>query len=351
MATDRNWFLKTVGAPRAWQMVQGGKKIDFDNIDWARIGAFQWGDIRIAHLDHGYTSHPATRNIVQPTLGRNYMDAGATDPRDPLNYGDMFGFPGHGTRTGSVLVGADKAEPFLGAAPRCMLVPYRVTNRSVLNLGGGTSGPPETTNIAKALDHAIESSKCQIVSISLGAVFGAPDMGAAIDRAYEKGVIVVCAAGQIVEEVVYPGKYPQTISCGGFKPGYWPYYQYRSSGIQPDIWAPGTNVWRGGAGLPDDGTNTYDYDEGDGTSYSTAMIAGLAALFLRQHEKTMATKGYTGWQRVELFRSLLTRGSRAVRGVDGARAVQFPGVLRAGFDWPKPSALKKIKTKAEDMVS
>lgn len=350
----RYWFLTTVGVPRGWQLVFGGRPIDLERIDWRRVDAWSWGEVRVGHLDHGYTGHPATAGCVQAKRGRNFMDAGSKDPRDPMNYDETFGVRGHCTRTGSVLAGRDQQQSYIGAAPGVPLVPYRVTNRSVLNLPGGTLGEVEGNHVAAAIRDAIAAQGCAVVSISLGSLFGWKAMGEAVDEAYERGVIIVAAAGQVINEVVYPGKYPQTICVGGFKPGNWPYWTYRHSTFaQPDVWGPAAQVWRAGSAPPDDGSGVYDYGFGEGTSYSTAIVAGLAALFLRKFGRALDSEGYKGWRRVELFRVLLRRSLKRVRGdVPDGIIVDFPRVLidpGPVFPWPAPSALKRAAGKAADM--
>lgn len=350
--TGRNWFLTTVSVPRGWSLVFGGSQINLDAIDWPRIDSWNWSDIRVAHMDHGYTQHPVTKGIVRPDQGKNFMEPGNADPRDPMDYPQEFGVHGHCTRTGSVLAGKDKQEQYIGTAPGVPLIPYRVTNRSVLNIRDGTLDEPECTHIAKAMQAAFTKG-CQVISISLGSLLGWRVMGEAVDEAYERGIIVVAAAGQVIEEVVYPGKYPQTICVAGIKPQNWPYATYRkSAAFPPDIWAPGAHVWRAQAELPDDGINSYGYDYGDGTSYATAMIAGLAALFLRKFGPEL-DQHYPGWKRVELFRRLLRRGSKRVRGdVQDGIIVEFPLVLidpSPVFPWPRTDELRHTPGKAADM--
>lgn len=345
---SRNWFLTTVGAPRAWQIVFGGTLVDLKAPKGPLVDGVDWGGIQVAHIDHGYTRHPATRGIVRPELGVNYMEPGR-EPRDPMDYDESLGVRGHCARTGGVLAGIDRAAGYLGAAPGVPLIPYRVTNRSVMNIPGGTFDEPEAGHVGKAIRHALHNNRCPVISISLGALLGWRTMGEAVDEAYEAGVIIVAAAGQMVDRVVYPGKYPQAIRVGGIRPRYRPYCTY-SGAFQPDIWAPGDRVWRPQAAPPDDDSRLYDYDWGDGTSYSTAMVAALAALFLRHRGAEIDRRGYRGWQRVELFRSLLPRGARSVARVKDGLAVQFPGVLTALPDsWPRPTALRRATPAAIDM--
>lgn len=342
---DKHWFLTNVSAPRAWDMVFRGGPYDLARPAWDKIAAFDWRDVRVGHLDHGYTGHPATKAVVQPAKGLNCLEPNKPDPRDPMDYPEGLGVHGHCTRTGSVLAGIDRDAGYLGVAPGVPLIPYRVSNRSVMNAPGNSLAEAETTHVAQAIRDAIARNGCQVISISLGSVFGAPDMGKAVDEAYEAGVIVVAAAGQVLGKIVYPGKYRQTISVGGTEPGNRPYFTYGGNN-QPDIWAPGKAVWRANSELPDDGKQRYGYDFGEGTSYATAVVAGLAALFVRHFATELKQKGYVGWHRVELFRWLLANRGNSLAGGHDGKYVQFPGVLRETFDWPKANTLKHAEGKA-----
>ncbi len=118
-------------APKAW-------KPNNWNRDYCRLtqalalmpkqadGSYDWGDIRVAHLDTGYRRKPALgfssetgtadSPWVRPSLGRDFYDD-RTDPKDPL-VATLWQPPGHGTRTSSALSGMDPAVGFLGLAPR-----------------------------------------------------------------------------------------------------------------------------------------------------------------------------------------------------------------------------------------
>ena len=74
---------------------------------------------------------------------------------------------------------------------------------------------------------AVDRNLADVISISLGvqSIIGnikqMHALGRAVDHAYERGVIIVCAAGQtddapqLVGATVYPGRYSRTIMAGG----------------------------------------------------------------------------------------------------------------------------------------
>ena len=210
-AEQRDWNLRMINAPQAWALFEGG------------LARKPWRAVRVAHLDTGYTEHPVFgdwtdhRNAtLRPHEGVNYVDqepeeGGATlrstsSPLDPLT---PSGQPGHGTRTCSVLAG-EVSGKFLGVAPGVTVVPYRVTSHVVIDsvLGEGA--------LEKAIEHAVEHNNCDVISISLGdPCFPKKSVGRAVDKAYEAGVIVAAAAGNITSEVTYPGRFSRAVTAGG----------------------------------------------------------------------------------------------------------------------------------------
>ena len=77
-----------------------------------------------------------------------------------MNY---TGHPGHGTRVGSVIYG-DLPGTMQGVAPRCPVVPYRVTNTVALSRFVNRY----VSNVRKAIRRAVDQTDCNVISISLG---------------------------------------------------------------------------------------------------------------------------------------------------------------------------------------
>jgi Subtilase family len=129
-----------------------------------------WRDLRVAHLDTGFTEHPvfgdwATEDVWLLTADGLNLREGGFDAHDPLDY---EGNPGHGTRTCSVVCGDAEALPGkpppdseIGVAPRLPVVPCRIVYRVVLT--------PERNReaVAAGIGHALAKG-CQVISISLG---------------------------------------------------------------------------------------------------------------------------------------------------------------------------------------
>ena len=169
--------------------------------------------VRIGHIDTGYTEHPVfgawssgDTNLITDEW-TNFVE---TDRREPFDHLDYRGYPGHGTRIGSVIYG-DLPGDMRGVAPGCPAVPYRATNTVILS----RLVNKHVEAIGKAIRHAVDQTSCSVISMSLGTpAYPARNMGRAVDHAYENGVIVVGASGNNVSDhVTYPGKYFRSI-CG-----------------------------------------------------------------------------------------------------------------------------------------
>lgn len=330
---EQQWNLDAVRARQAWQRMGG-------------LDAINWGSIRIGHLDTGYTEHPVFgpwQNGVSPSLrpqeGTNTFD-GSPGPRDPLG---PKGTPGHGTRSSSALAGRVD-NVFLGVAPRVPVVPYRVTDFIVIDTLFWQN------RMGEAINHAVFNSGCRILSISLGDPCYAPsEMGRAVDQAYERGVIIVAAAGNYTSEVTYPGRYSRTIAAGGITRNDQP-WNGGSRGISVDVSAPAADIWRADAVMDRNGGIHYVYGPvGDGTTYATVHVSGAAALWMAHHGRNLDIYAAHPWQYVEAFRTLIRSTARVPNGWNdrlfGAGILDIDALLAAAL--PAPNTLVKQDRLAE----
>jgi subtilisin family serine protease len=326
-----------------------------------------WHDLRVGHLDTGFTEHPvfgdwATDDVWLLTADGLNLREGGSDAHDPLDY---EGNPGHGTRTCSIVCGDAQPPPGeeppdseIGVAPRLPVVPCRIVNRVVLT--------PERNReaVAAGIQHC-RGKGCQVISISLGIPFFPPNatggMGRAVDRAYEEGAIIVAAGGQIIKSVTYPGKYARTIGVGGVTWQRRIWFDYDAGQEMIDVWAPAEGVLRadsvaaeGQAVMPpiegdDPGTfslsldsHSGSYGKGDGTSYATVHVAAAAAMWLLLRQDEIERTYGEAWQRVEAFRRLLRTTAGPINGAspaNGTGVLDIEQLLLAAL--PAAGTLKK----------
>lgn len=346
--------------------------------EWrAAQAALAASDTFIGHIDTGLFPHPALGFAADGTppanirldLGRNVFDPKAEDarpvtdlsiPDDPL--AEAAEYPDHGVKTLSVIL-ADLPGVLVGVAPGAKILPYRVANGPVF-VGRARSG-----RIGAAMDHAMRlPSPPKAFSISMGnpgftgfteflrlGLGGSPGMSTrtadAINRAYEAGIVVVAAGGQIVNNVSYPARFARVVAVGGITGDevHYPIGGYDNADLI-DVWARASAINRAsGLRLPD-GTirpiHAEDPESGDlepsGTSYAAPQVAAAAALWLTRWADELA-KLPEPWMVVESFRLAIRGAARketirlfigwddriAIRRLDVEALLRTPPDLRA----------------------
>jgi|GEM_PF-686520 len=338
-----SWNLEMVGAPQAW-----------DLFHWDRQSEPPWQHpaIKVGHLDTGIASHPCLHlhNGIDTSGGHVLMHEGANVfdpqvsgslPNDPLN---GFGTPGHGVRTLSVLCGFQPGV-FAGIAPRANIIPYRVTNFVVVS---GLLNNDKS--LAEGIRRATIDKGCLVLSMSLGnPCFPGKAIGRMVDTAYEMGVIMVAAAGNITSEVTFPGRYARTVAVGGVSESRRA-WAGGSAGVRVDVSAPADDIYRALFRGPNGTQPGYSADQGDGTSYATTHVAGAAVLWLAHHWADVQRLYGNTWRRVEAFRHCLQRSAQPGRNWDSTRQgsgiLWIPELLRTPL--PNPAVLTKVDDLAED---
>jgi serine protease len=247
--SNPRWATEQIGCPQAWERSRGA-------------------GVRIGHPDTGYLDHPELKGAIGP--GYDFLE-GDDDPHDVLTGIPPAQFPGHGTGTASVIASPDRGVDLVGAAPEAQVLPFRVA-RSVIMLRGA--------RLLKAIRRAREAD-CRVISISLGGLFLGSALRNELRAASEEGRIVVAAAGQPVRFVVEPASYATVIGVAGStiedKPWRW-----TARGESVDLCAPAARVPRAEA-------KQGEVKAGDGTSFATALTAGVAALWCSRHAEELQT--------------------------------------------------------------
>lgn len=318
-----DWQITVAGIDTAWSMFN------------APPGELPWKNIRVGHIDTGCTRHPAlgfeggASKFVFPAKGLNLFadylpppmpgDPTSGPPEETDAFDNLGGANGgHGTRTLSVLGGfydaVDGSEaPFYGAAPGVAMIPYRVTNSILID--------HVQRLIAEAIDHAVGTNQCRVISMSLGGIVPYGRLAQAIDRAYEAGVIVCAAAGNVIREVTYPGRYNRAVTVGGVSPvgsnGFKP-WDGASRGQFVDVCGPASGVRRASVERRKGKFDYFIAANGNGTSYATALCAGIAALWLARREADPVPAYSKAWCWPAAFKRLLKETAECPAGWDTA---------------------------------
>jgi hypothetical protein len=272
---------------------------------WTRSPARGAG-ITVAQPDTGVTAQPELQPGIDAARQRDLLD-NDNDATDPLTKRWFWlDNPGHGTATASVVMSRDPGT-VTGSAPGSSLVPLRAIRSVVLVFDG---------DVARAVEYARQQG-CHVITMSLGGVGFSPALRAAINAAIDDGLLVLAAAGNQVGFVVSPANYAEVaaVAATNIRDEPW---SGSSHGQLVDVSAPGESVHTARARKGPTGP-VYSVGRSAGTSFSVALTAGVAALWLAHHgrENLIAKYGKAALQAV--FIDLVRRTARRPAGWDSSQ--------------------------------
>ncbi len=212
--------------------------------------------IKVAVLDTGIAyNHPDLSEAISECEDFTDSKAGPAD------------LDGHGTHVAGIIAARKDGNGVVGVAPMAELLIGKV-------LGDNGTGSFEA--LEKGIHWAV-NRKADIISLSLGSSLYDESVHKAIKKAVEKGIFVICAAGnhgQDLDAVQYPAKLPETVAVGAID-RHLNVTAYSSRGDRVDIVAPGEKV-----------LSTYPpkiFAVLNGTSMATPFVSGVVALMLAKH--------------------------------------------------------------------
>lgn len=215
---------------------------------------------KVAVLDSGVDlDHPD----INPKVVARANFSGATTNEDKY---------GHGTHVAGIVAATHNTEGVAGVCPLCTILAGKVLN---------DSGVGSSSGLANGINWAV-SNGAKVINMSIG-VRASRTLETAVNNAWNKGAVLVAAAGNGNNQTkIYPAAYANVIAVGATnnEDAKASFSTYGPSWV--DIAAPGVAVFSTFPNQPfalaDQYHRSQGYDIGNGTSMSSPIVAGVAAL-------------------------------------------------------------------------
>jgi type VII secretion-associated serine protease mycosin len=234
------------------------------NITSAWQICFQGQGIKVAVIDTGVDlDHPDLQaNIVS---GKSFV-SGVSSPDDDQ---------GHGTHVAGIVAAVNNNGGVIGVAPKASIMPVKVLN---------SQGSGSIFAVADGIEWAANNG-AKVINLSLASIGNSSTLKAAVDYAYNKGILVVAAGGNCgdanylfngctsQDQILYPGDYANVVAVASTTSSD-SQSSFSNQGSYIDIAAPGSFIF-----------STYasgGYNTLSGTSMAAPHVAGLAALIWSQ---------------------------------------------------------------------
>lgn len=229
---DQQWHHSVIRTPLAWDLTRGA------------------ADLVVAVLDTGLDANHAEFS-GKTVPGYNFIDSNEDTSDDN----------GHGTHVaGLVAAATDNRQGTAAVCPDCKVMPLKVLDEQ----SSGT-----LFDVVKAITHATDKG-AKIINMSLTSDVCSNSLQEAIDYAWNRGVLLVAAAGNFnSDKPIYPAACKRVISVGAIDEEK-SRARYSNYGETIDFVAPGTDVY-----------STFlngEYTRISGTSMATPIVSGIAAL-------------------------------------------------------------------------
>lgn len=261
----QQWAHQNTQAELGWDIERGEPSVVIAVIDTGlayyhedlTANILPWGTRINDFVDIDLAAYPP--EMLVP--GEDYIDPDS-DPSD---------FNGHGTfTTGIACAVGNNSIGVAGVSHSCSIMPVRAGFSINYPFASALF---EYDDIANAIDYAALNS-ADIINMSFGSGYTSEIMIEAINYAYDVGVLLIAAAGNIpISFYSYPASYENVMSIAATTID-----DYKASfstwGDQIDVCAPGVDILS---------TAITGYNLGSGTSASSAYVAGLAGLILSHY--------------------------------------------------------------------
>ena len=214
-------------------------------------------DVKVAVIDTGcdFNHHDLSENMLE---GKNFVEVG----QPPMDRN------GHGTHVAGTIAATDNNLGMVGVAPRAKIIPIK----SLDDRGSGN-----LLNVCKGIEWAADNG-ADIITMSLGSAGSDSRIKKAVEYAYNKNILIFCAAGNAGERspIMYPAKFPETIAIGAID-SHMNRTKFTCAGEELEFLSPGQDILSCVPG--------NRYASMSGTSMSNPFAAGYAALVLSYYKR------------------------------------------------------------------
>lgn len=226
-----------------------------DGWDWATGSE----DIIIAIIDTGVVkAHEDLKDKIVP--GYNFVD-------DNYNTEDKNG---HGTFVASIAAAeTNNNTGMAGVSWNAKIMPIKCVK---------SDGTASYLAIAAAIRYAADHD-ARVINLSLGGVYPSVILEDACSYAFEKGCVIVAAAGNSSAPVLYPAAYDDYCLAVAATDANDHVTTWSNFGSEIDVAAPGDYVF-GALYSLDEPDNYKKYGWGSGTSFAAPYVSGAAALLM-----------------------------------------------------------------------
>lgn len=225
--------------------------------------------VKVAVVDSGISNHPEL-NIAG---GISTVGDGTN-----ANFADDNG---HGTHVAGIIAADSSSGEVVGMAPGASLYAVKTL---------GADGKGTLVDLLEGLDWAIQN-KMDIINLSLGGDTDAQSLHDMVDKAYNKGILVVASAGNSgtasntdQNTVGYPARYESVISVAAVDQNL-NHATFSSTGPRVDVSAPGQAIR---STYPSALGKSYEYMSG--TSQAAPHVAGELALLKEKNPSANAVQ-------------------------------------------------------------
>lgn len=211
-------------------------------------------NVKIAVIDTGVDyNHPDLSGKV--IKGADFVD----DDNDPIDENE------HGTHVaGIAAANTNNGVGIAGLAPKASILAVRVLD---------ADGSGSLDDVAQGIRYAADQG-AQVINLSLGGAIGSKTLQDAVNYAWNKGSVVVAAAGNSgVALPSYPAYYSNAIAVAATDQNDQK-ASFSNFGTWVDIAAPGVDIYST--------TPNNQYASFSGTSMASPVVAGVAGLLAAQ---------------------------------------------------------------------